>query len=349
MTGAPHPVRVALIGCGLIGSLWDEERDALPHALTHARAFSRHAGARLVACCDADLGRAQRAAARWGAAAAYADPARLFAEQAVDLAVVASASAARAAVIAPALAAGVRTLVIEKPLATTLDESRRLVAALDEVGARALVNYLRHWDPAMVALRERIAAGGLGPLQRLLGLYGKGLTNNASHLIDLAATLSGARPVRARSLGSPLPTGEADWSQGADRALDAQVELQSADGQRLRLDMVGTDMRDFTCFELRIFGRDAVVELSQGGRRLAERRVQDDPDYPGYRIPGEPQPRASRALEAFDRMADEAVALAAGRGAAPSCSAHDALRIALTVDAIQRSEAAGGAWCDVAA
>ena len=351
MTSA-HPVRVALIGCGLIGSQWDADRadsaHAATHSLTHARAFSRHPGSCLVACCDTDLAMAERAARQWGGSA-YADPHTLFAEQDIDLAVVASTSSARADVVMPALAAGVKTLVIEKPLATTLDESLALVAACEVAGARTLVNYSRHWDPSMLNLRRRWQAGEFGAVQRLLGSYGKGLSNNGSHLIDLARSLSSARPMRARSLGSPLPESESRWSSGADRALDAQVELIDADGRVLCLDMRGTDQSAFTCFELRLIGREAMLDISQGGRRIEMTDIQPDPNYPGYRIPGSRQALPAHALQAMDRMADEAVALAAGRLGQSSCDARNALTTAITVAAIRQSDIESGRWVDIEA
>ena len=173
---AAAPARVAIIGCGLIGAQWDAGADAAQlasYSLTHAAGFTKNPGAQLLACCDHELARAQQAAQRWGAPHAYDDPRRLFAGHAIDIAVVAAASSARWSVIEPALAAGVRVLVIEKPLATTLEESRRLVDALEASGARSLVNFSRRWDPAMNDLRGRIQRGELGRVQRLVGTYGK--------------------------------------------------------------------------------------------------------------------------------------------------------------------------------
>lgn len=347
------PVRVAIVGCGQIGSRWDASAaglaDRAAPSLTHAAAFTRHPLAQVVAFCDADLARAEQACVQWqvpgqAAPSAHQQVSQMLQAVPADLLVVATASAVRSAVVGAALAAGIRTLVIEKPLATTMDESQRLVQALDEAGAQALVNYLRHWDAGMQALRLRRARGDLGPLQRLLGVYGKGLANNGSHLIDLAGLLCDARPVRARALGAPLPASEAAWSQGADSAIDAQVELTAADGRMLLLDLRATDATAFSCFELRLLGRDALVDITRGGRRIEWTPIVDDPHFAGYRVPGEPERQADGLLQAMDGMADEAVRLARGQVAHASCSAHDALRTAATVQAIRQSQQAGGAW-----
>lgn len=341
-------LNVAIIGCGLIGAQWDAKDTSPAFSLTHAAGFSKNPRSQLVAMCDHDADKARQAAERWGVQASYSDPRALFAGHKIDVAVVATSSVARWEVIEPALAAGVKVLVIEKPLATTLEESRKLVSAIDAAGARSIINFSRHWDPSMGALRERIRAGGMGVLQRLVGTYGKGIANNGSHMIDLCAFLCDAKPMRARALGSPLDAAEAGWSSGKDRAWDAQVEFERKDGSRVQLTMLATDQSAFTCFELRLIGRQAICDMSKGGRSIVYTEIKDDPNYVGYRIPGEAVPQPARALEAMDWMVDEALRLAAGEIQASSCDAHNASLTALTVDAINRSAQGEGRWQEIA-
>ena len=166
-------VDVAVIGCGQIGTQCDAINFNSSHAMTHAAAFTRNPGSRLVAVCDSDRPRADAAALRWACPKAYDDPVKMLACEKVDLVVVATSSSARWTVIEPAVAAGIKFFVIEKPIATNLREGRVIAAALEAAGARALVNFSCHWDPAMRDLRALILAGGFGALQRLVGLYGK--------------------------------------------------------------------------------------------------------------------------------------------------------------------------------
>lgn len=340
-------INVAIMGCGLIGAQWDVAQLSPAFSLTHAAAFSRHAQASLVAVCDPDRAKAEQAAQRWSAQHAYTDVGRMFADNAVELAVVATSSAARWQVIEPALAAGVKVLVIEKPLAITLTESRRLAAAIDAAAVKSVVNFSRHWDPSMRELRDAIRSGELGTIQRLVGTYGKGITNNGSHLIDLVGFLCDAEPVRARSLEGPLDAGEASWSRGEDPALDAQVIYADQTGSEFHLTMMGTDQNAFTCFELRVIGRQALCEMSRGGRALTLTAIEADPNYAHYRIPGTARSLPARALEAMDHMADEALQLALGTLQQASCDAQSALRTALTVEAVRYSARANGAWMNV--
>lgn len=341
------PVNVAIIGCGLIGAQWDAAVQQPSASLTHAAGFSKHPDACLVAVCDQDRQKAEQAAQRWQARP-YTDPAQLFAENSIDLVVIATSSAARWSVIEAALAAKVKVLVIEKPLASTLAESRKLVDAINAAGVKTLVNFSRHWDPSMRQLRKQLDHGEFGPIQRIVGTYGKGIGNNGSHMIDLVAFLFNAKPVRARSLGSPLNASEASWSAGKDRALDAQIVYAGESGQQFQLTMLATDQSAFTCFELRVIGSNALFEMALGGRKLTYTPVRDDPNYAGYVIPGDPVGMPARALEAMDTMADEALQLALGRIDVSSCDVHAALLTALTVEAVKQSESQDGRWIDIA-
>lgn len=340
------PVNVAIIGCGLIGAQWDALHQQAGVSLTHAAGFTKHKDARLVAMCDHDLHKAEQAVLRWGGKA-YSDPAKLFSEHAIDLAVIAVSSAARWAAIAPALAAGVKVLVIEKPLATTLVESQQLAAAIHQAGVKSVVNFSRHWDPAMLLLRDSIRAGALGKIQRMVGTYGKGITNNGSHMIDLVALLCDASPEKARSLGSPLDPSEANWSDGKDPAFDAQIIYTDQQSQDFNLTMLATDQRAFTCFELRIIGTHGIVELSLGGRQLSLTSVGDDPNYAGYKILTTTERLPARVMESMDKMVDEALQLALGLIQTSSCDVETALRTSLTVDALMMSAANDGCWVNI--
>jgi predicted dehydrogenase len=339
-----EPIRIAIIGCGLIGTEWDRTTPSNSPALTHAGAFSQHRRAKLVALCDRDEERALSAARYWRVAHAYSDPKQLFAEHSIDVAVISASSSARWDIIEPALAACVKVLVIEKPLATSLEESRRLVAAIYSSGAQSVVNYSRNWDPSIRDLKLRIASGDMGKVQRVVATYGKGIVNNGSHLIDITGFLCNAWPVRARALGSPLQVSEAEWSPTGERAWDAQVEFTDANGVKINLTLLGTDQQAFTCFELKIIGQNAIFEMSMGGRRLNWIKLQDDPNFIGYVIPAPAVALPSHYLEAMQEMANEVIQLAAGDIASVSCNAHTALRTAMAVEAIQLSAQGDGEW-----
>jgi UDP-N-acetylglucosamine 3-dehydrogenase len=103
-----------------------------------------------------------------------------------------------------ALAAG-RHCFIEKPLAATVAEGRRLVAAARTSGRVLQVGHIFRFHPVTVALREALAAGRIGPVRFATGRFSGfkrprtdvGVTQtDAIHYFDLFAFLFG-RPATA--------------------------------------------------------------------------------------------------------------------------------------------------------
>lgn len=80
----------------------------------------------------------------------------------LDLVVVASPTGDHVAHTLAALATG-RHVLVDKPLATTVDEARRLADAAD---GRLTVFQNRRWDPEQIALRALLDAGDLGIVHR---------------------------------------------------------------------------------------------------------------------------------------------------------------------------------------
>lgn len=140
-------LRAAVIGVGMIGSL-------------HARAYREHPSTTLVAVADTDGNRAHAVGEELGAAA-YDDWRDLIDREDVDLVSIATPEAARHEPAAACSRAG-KHLLLEKPLAQTLSESRRLVEAVQDSGAVAMVNFILRSDRRYLRARQAVADGSLG-------------------------------------------------------------------------------------------------------------------------------------------------------------------------------------------
>jgi predicted dehydrogenase len=139
-------VRLGVVGCGLIAQL------------AHLPALTGLDERFHVAAVADPSPRARTAVAdRYGIAAAYASHEDLLERAGVDAVLVASPSATHAQVALDALAAGVHVLV-EKPLCLTEADAARIVEAA--AGRVVQVGYMKRFDAAYEALRERLPAAG---------------------------------------------------------------------------------------------------------------------------------------------------------------------------------------------
>jgi len=150
-------MRVAIIGCGLIGR-------------KRAAAMSP---CRLVACCDAAPERAQALARTVTGAEAETDWRDTVARADVDLVVV-STSHDRLAEIACGAAEAGKHVLIEKPGARRAAELDPVLAAARKTGALVRVGFNHRYHRALQKAREIFDTGALGDLMFIRGRYGHG-------------------------------------------------------------------------------------------------------------------------------------------------------------------------------
>ena len=144
-------VRLAVIGAGLIGA-------------KHAELISASDTCSLVGICDADPGR--KAVAGKLGVPFYQSAQELLQREAPSGAIIATPTAAHAAVAETCAKRSVHIL-IEKPIADTLDQAQRIAETADNWGARVLVGHHRRHNPLVQKTRELVGNGELG---RLIGV-----------------------------------------------------------------------------------------------------------------------------------------------------------------------------------
>lgn len=137
-------VRVAVAGMGLMGRL-------------HAEVYRAHPDAELVAVVEADATRHDELRSTFDVPV-HGDLAPAL--DGVDAVSVCTPDHVRTDVLLPAFARGVRVLV-EKPLATSLAEGRKLLAACPTPDA-LMVGQLLRFDPRVQQARDVVTSGELG-------------------------------------------------------------------------------------------------------------------------------------------------------------------------------------------
>jgi predicted dehydrogenase len=187
-------MRVAVIGVGHLGR-------------HHARILSGMDGVDLVGVADSNIERA-REIAEAHATAVVDDPSALAG--AVDAVVVATPTASHAAVATPFLEAGVAVLV-EKPLARTVDEADAMVTLAASRGATLAVGHTERFNPAFTAARARLTAPRFVEGHRLGTFPDRSLDIDVVfdlmiHDIDLVLATVGSPVVAIDAVGVPVLT-----------------------------------------------------------------------------------------------------------------------------------------------
>ncbi len=162
-------------------------------------------------------------------AATYADWKTLLDRHQPDLVCVATTSPAHEAAALAAAAAGVRRILCEKPMASSLQAARGINDACRRAGTRLLVNHPRRLLPVYLTIRDAIAADRFGDLRFMRVTCGAaGLANIGSHAFDLMrwflgdpdgaiGRLEGTTPVNPRGPQFHDPGGHGTFWFGGDR------------------------------------------------------------------------------------------------------------------------------------
>ncbi|CAN7381654.1 Gfo/Idh/MocA family oxidoreductase [Pararhizobium sp. LjRoot235] len=152
-----RPVNIGLIGAGRIGSF---------HAQSVAR---RLVDANLVAIADPAPGAAEKLAAELGAPNAYTSVSELLANRDIDGVVIATPARFHTNIVVEAAEAG-KAVFCEKPMALTLEDADRAIAAARAGKVPLQVGFNRRWDQAFAEGRAAIDDGKIGSPQLIRSL-----------------------------------------------------------------------------------------------------------------------------------------------------------------------------------
>lgn len=209
------PVQWGIVGCGWVA------RDYVAPAIMEAPT------ARLVAACDPDPAARQRLAGSDPGVARHADLADFLATPGLEAVYVATPNHLHRPIVEAASRAG-KHVLCEKPMATTLADAERMVAACQEAGVRYATAFDQRFQARHRRLRELVQSGRLGEITAVRVHYacwtpadwappttegthdnwrvdparagGGAFIDLAPHGLDLAQVLLGERLVETRCL-----------------------------------------------------------------------------------------------------------------------------------------------------
>ncbi len=137
------------------------------HAVSYAQALAAHPDAAFVGIADPDEARGRALAGSVGTA--YFASADALLETGLDGVVVTSENVHHRALTELAAASGVRAVLCEKPLATTLDDARSMIAACAAQNVRLATAFPCRYAPAFRHLRAQVSGGAIGDVLAIRG------------------------------------------------------------------------------------------------------------------------------------------------------------------------------------
>lgn len=195
---AENIVNVGVVGVGHLGR-------------HHARIYHEMPGSRLVGVVDRDLERAKQIAGLYGCEA-WDDPAQLAGK--VSAASVAVPTEHHREVACGLLGAGIDVLV-EKPIAKSLEEADAILAAARENERLVMVGHTERFNPAVRALARAVDAPRFFEIHRLAGFSARStdidvVLDLMIHDLDLVLHLDGSEVASVDAVGVSALTDKVD-------------------------------------------------------------------------------------------------------------------------------------------
>ncbi|MGH9949549.1 MAG: Gfo/Idh/MocA family protein [Pyrinomonadaceae bacterium] len=220
-------LRVAVIGVGSLGR---------HHARNYAE-LAAEGRIEFVGACDSNSETAKRIALENGSAS-FNDWRELLGN--VDLVSVATPTETHCEIATAFLETGVHVLV-EKPIAITLDEADKMIAAADASGAKLMVGQLERFNPAMVALRPHVTRPLYFEIHRVSPFPNRSLDVDVVldvmiHDLDAVQWLVGenVKVSSIQAVGIPIISGKVD-------AANARIEFENGAVANITASRVGTE------------------------------------------------------------------------------------------------------------
>lgn len=333
------PLRLGVIGCGRVFERF------------HLSAIDRTPGVRLVAACDPEPARLSWAEGRMPRPVLFTSPADLLSSSLTDAILVLTPPPSHADLTVRALEAGIAVMV-EKPMALSLDEGSRMAEAAVRAGRRVQVGLTRRFREPYRRLRAALDAadrrdlrtvhfelafptGGWQAHTTFLGdesLGGGVMDDVASHQVDLLCWLFGGGPDAVRATnGTPSGQLRAEFRfreltavcTAAHGPYAERLTIALADGRLLEAtgSRMGTTGAKFPAW-----ARQRALLLDRVA--LARARLGQGP---------------SVTQDSFARQLADFVHAVRG-GTSVGASADDGLRVLRVLEACRESERDGGSW-----
>jgi len=164
MTNVSKPVKVGVIGCGKVAMG------------RHLPALMDLGGAVVTALADIDQKNLARATDRFGIERAYVSHTELLQDADVDAVAICVPLQSHAEIALDAIDSQ-KHILLEKPLAMSLDEAEKLIERASHVDRKIMVGYNKRWHRLVRKIKEIIQGGSLGDVRMIQVVFSTGHRN----------------------------------------------------------------------------------------------------------------------------------------------------------------------------
>lgn len=262
-------INTLIIGAGKKGAMSSLPGDS--NVLSFAHALSIDDRFKIVGFVDSSY-RASKRAAYIYHTNFYGSVLEAFKANEIDMVIVSASTENRESNVRELIEYTFKWLLLEKPISDNIENAMKIMELIGRSRVKTLVNYTRRFLPEFIEISKAIEDGRYGTFLGGVGTYGKGVVNNASHMLDLVQYLLSYRFKRYIILDK-----EVDYS---DVDLDVVAMLFVENGSKFFLNYISSEF--VTEFSFTLFFSEAKIDVSELGMKIFIKWRSESKEFPGY-------------------------------------------------------------------
>lgn len=306
-------LRSTIIGCGNVAGGYDLESGIVN---THARAYKSVPETQLIAASDINVSTARIFCKKWDIGNYYNDLNVMLDREKPDIVSICTPDETHITILKQVHEhPSVQAVWCEKPLATDVEEAKKIVHVFEQKGILLAINYTRRWDKKFQAIGHFIKNEELGKIQNAVLYYTKGICHNGSHAINLFKDWFG--PLN----NCQIFDGFIDFS-----VKDPTFNARAVFGET-PVFLLGFDEREYSIFDMDILGTKGRIQITREGINYFS--VCSDPEYDGYKMLCPNDGIQNNATIGAMQVALDNIVRAVKKGEPLICDGEDALETLL--------------------
>ena len=268
-----------------------------PSPTSHLGAYHHLPQTEVVAVCELKTELFEKVAQTWGQEfgelETYTDYRAMIERENLDIISVCTSDNRHTDIVVAAAEAGVKGIICEKPLATTVDECTRMIEACEANGTLISVDHTNRWRPNYDVAREAICSGSIGKVRRIIAHLGGPramLFRNGTHLVDGVCFFADSEPAW---VFAELEPGYDHYDRylgdgGRDPATDpaASGYIHFHNGVRAFVNVSKEQFQD--SFRYQIFGETGLIEVHNTSVIRRARNTTEFFPFPFHQLTGIP-------------------------------------------------------------
>jgi len=174
----------AVIGLGRIGCQFDENSSS-SKPLTHTGVILKNKNSKLISICDIDNVKLKKYGKKFQTKNTYVNYHEMFKNENIDSVSICTLPETHYDIVEAASSSNIKGIFLEKPISHSLEDSKKIIKLCKRKNIKLQIDHQRRFGLFYKKIKSIIHSNKFGTIQSVNILYGGGILNTGTHVLDL--------------------------------------------------------------------------------------------------------------------------------------------------------------------